>query len=489
MASLATYAKLTCTPQQFRPEEPVRFRLQYSHDLTLTYGTLYITNTRWDSSAPVATQRLDTAIGGQWLAEWDIPGGTLADSPSPEEPTIPDIKVQAYVEIWDEIETEDHVIEKKVLWTSNILLVDMLMMWDGDLYFVAPGSLDEVYEYNTSKSNCTVGLRYIPRGDCGISGDKDLQGYRFYLYNNEHSLVFDSGEMYNWDSNIYSAINYTFYDLKDNTTYYLRARVSLNGGYVMYRPSELNNYIPIHVHYADTPTMSQHLKLESTFTGVKCSLDTSIPYTSYKISRTVFDESDYMEIGTVLNPDPYIIDKYAIPKKNYIYKAVVYNGSLIVATYYNEINYVSNCIKISDIFGCYTALGEITKHPISRNDRGQILETMDSVFPYNVINGDSNYDIGSVDGIFTDVDDDCNAIINSDYLATKSDILRAWLNNGHAKLLTYYTGESWIVAVSNIQTTDPNNDDVYHTTFQWTQIGNANRISEYVRLGLLLNNQ
>lgn len=490
MASLATYAKLTCTPKQFRPEETVRFRLQYSHDLTTTNGTLYITNTRWDSSSQEATQKLDTAIGGQWLAEWVIPGGTLADSPSPEEPTIPDIKVQAYVEIWDEVENEDHELEKRVLWTSNVVLVDMLMMWDGDLYFVAPGSLDEVYQYNTNKSSCTVGLRYIPRGDAGVSGDKDLQGYRFYLYDSGHNLVYDSGEMYNWDSNIYSAINYTFSDLKDNSTYYLKARVSLNGGYVMYRPEGQTSYIPIHVHYSDSPVLSDHLKLESIPNGVKCSLvDMTIPYTSYKVSRTVLYESDYIEIGTGMVLDPYVIDKYAIPKTEYVYKVVVYNGSLIVATYYNEIVYESSCVKISDILGCYTAVGDITKHPISRNDRGQILEAMDSEFPYHVINGAPNYDMGSVDGLFSDLDDDCKVITDSDYLAAKADILRAWLNNGRAKLLTYYTGEAWIVSVKGIQTTDPENNDIYHTTFQWTQIGDAKLISEYVKLGLILNNQ
>lgn len=489
MASLATYAKLTCTPNQFRPEEDIKFRLQYSQDLVTARGTLYIDGTRWDSESAEATQILDTAIGGQWLAEWNIPGGTLATSPSEGDISYMGGKVQAYVEIWVEETNQNQETTKKVIWTSNIVLVDMLMMWDWDLYFASPSSIFEVHEYHTNKSSCTVGLSYIPRHDFGVSGDNNIQGYRFYLYDSGYNLIFDSGELYDWDSNIYGTTNYTFFDLKDNSTYYLKARVSLNGGYVMYRPSAQDAYVPIYVNYSDTPVISKHLVLESTPAGVKCTLDETVDYTSYTVTRTAYNESDYISVGTVAGTGSYVVDKYAIPKKHYIYKAVVYNGSSIVGTYYNEIEYTSNSIKISDVFGCYTALGDITKHPISRNDRGAVLEAMDSVFPYNIINGAPNYDMGSVDGLFSDLDDDCTVITDSDYLAAKSDILRAWLNNGRAKLLTYYTGEAWIVTVKGIQTTDPDNNDVYHTVFNWTQIGNANRMTEYVRLGLLINNQ
>lgn len=492
MASLATYAKLSIyrgtgsniqSSSQFRPEDDITVQMQYSKDLVFCYGTLHINGARWDSTSDAATQILDTSYGGTHMAIWEIPGGTLADSPSSEQPTFMGGKITAYVEIWQNGEEG-----KQVVFTSNTVMVDMLVMWQQDLYFAIPGTTTPVSSYSTNKSSCTVALGYIPRNDFGISGDNDLQSYRFYLYDSGYNLVDDSGEQYSWNSQAYGSSSYTFYNLKDNTTYYLRARAVLNGGYVLSRPAD-GTYIPITVHYSAIPVLSDHLVLQSIPSGVKCTLDTTVSYTRFIVSRTVYNESDYLEVGSGYGVGSSVTDRYAIPNTHYIYRVVLYNGSLIVATYYNEITYTSNAIKISDILGCYTALGDITKHPISRNDRGSNLEAMDSTYPYHVINGAPNYDSGSVDGIFSDVGDDCRVILDNDYLAAKADILRAWLNNGHAKLLTYYTGEAWIVSVSGIQTTDPDNNDVYHTTFNWTQIGDAHRIEELVRLGVVINNE
>ena len=108
---------------------------------------------------------------------------------------------------------------------------------------------------------------------------------------------------------------------------------------------------------------------------------------------------------------------------------------------------------------------------------------MDSKFPYHILNGEPDYDSGTVDGFFAELDE---CTVNTDNGAL-SKILRSWLNNGKAKLLTYYTGEAWIVAVNGVSTTDPENNDVYNTSFNWTQIGDATKMSEYVRLGLIHN--
>lgn len=498
MASLATYAKLKLK-QQFRPEEDAIFQLQFSKDLLAKYGTLvidgYVVKVGTEGevyNGTKITHSLNWSVGGQPYQEYTVAGGTLGLSPSSGQVAYVDGKMQARVEIGDELDGEGHVINP--VFVSNVVLSDMLTCWDADFYFSIPGTMTQIGSYSTASSSCTVAISYNVRHDLGINGDNSVQGYRFYLYDSQHKLIADSEELYDWDSNVYAGHSYTFFDLTDNTTYYVRARLSLNGGYVMYRgtPSDSDAYIPIYVNYADEPTPSPNFTLTEKPAGTECTVDlTNTAHTKVVFSRSKYDESDYLEIGSVTSTSDTVsvMDKYAIPKTRYIYRAVVYNGSNVVRTYYNNIVYTSSCVKISDIYGCYTAIGDITKHPISRNDRGTILEAMDSVFPRNIINGSPNYDSGTVDGLFTDVDEDCKVITDSDYLAAKADALRAWLNNGHAKLLTYYTGEAWIVAVSGIQTTDPENNDVYHTTFNWTQIGNANRLSEYVRLGLVINNE
>ena len=490
MASLSTYAKLTA-PAQFRPVsgQTVKFKLQYSKDLATNYATLVIEGYNEDGmTGTKMTKYINTAIGGQYYEEFDVPCDDIGFTPTSDIVIHTNGKMQAHVEIGDGSlgEVTDPIF------VSNTVLVDMLAMWDGDFYFANNDNpLQETSSYFSNSSNAPVTIFYIPRYDYGISGDTDVQSCRFYLYDQNHKLIQDSEELYEWDSNIYGAIRYMFYGLKDDTTYYVRARITLNGGLVMYRPLN-NGYIPLYVNYSDTPTPSNKFTLTSAPDGVKMSVDlTGVTHTRVVYARTKYNVSEYMNVGEMTNSGNTVTDtdKYAIPQTTYTYRAIIYNGSNVVATYYNNIMYTSSAVKISDVFGCYTALGKITKHPISRNNRGATLEAMDSQYPINIINGAPNYDSGTVDGLFSDVDEDCNIILDSEYLAAKADILRAWLNNGHAKLLTYYTGEAWIVTVNNIQTTDPENNDVYNTTFNWTQIGNADRIDEYVRLGLIINNQ
>lgn len=491
MASEATYAKLEYSPKQFRPEDntSVTFKLLYSEDYTMAgaRGTLHIDGSLWDATSAEATQVLDTAIAGQHIAQWSVLSSDLANAYDPGSPSSVTSRVKAYVEIWRYNNGNIETIGR-----SNSIYVDLLLMWDGDSYFCAENGTSPVTSYSTTTSKCTIGIYYLPRADWGNEDDTSVQSYRIKLYDSNHKLIRDTGELYDWDANVYQRIIYTFYDLKDNTIYYVKYKLTLNGGYVINRgtPDNHDAYIPISVNYSDDPPVSNNFKLVSAPEGVKLSLDlTGVSHTKVLFTRTVDNSGEYLNIGTTVSRDTIITetDKYAIPTYHYTYKAVVYNGNSVVTTYYSRIQYISNCIKISDLFGNYTAIGNITKHPISRNDRGVTLETMDSEFPFHICNGKANYDSGSVDGIFSDVDEDCTIITDEQYLADKANILRAWLNNARAKLLTYYTGEAWIVSVNGVQTTDPDNNDVYHTTFNWTQIGNADRLTEYIRTGLVNN--
>lgn len=508
MASLSTYAKLSLK-KQFVPEEEAVFTLQYSNDLVGKYGTIvidgYLCQLNPDGypyTGCKITHTLNTIAGGQPFEEFRIPVNTLGQTPVDEPSAFLNGKMQVRVEIGDELDGDPpsdddtqhggHVINPE--FTSNTVLGDMLIMWPHDCSFSDATSLMATNEYHATSSSCRISSMYYVRHDFGTNGNTEVQSYRYYLYDSNKKLIFDTGELYDWDTNMWWLFPYTFYDLKNDTTYYVRSRFVLNGGYVIYRgtAADPNAFIPIYVHYEDDPDVSPNFSLSNAADGVRCNLDlTGVTYDRVVFSRTKRGAADYLELGTVYNTgnNVSLTDKYAIPNTSYTYRAVAFNGNLIVGTYYNNADYTSSVVKISDIYGCYTAVGDINKHPISRNDRGAILETMDSKFPRNIINGSPDYDSGTTEGLFTDVDDDCNIITDSEYIIAKANILRAWLNNGNAKLLTYYTGEAWIVSVSNIQTTDPENNDIYHTTFNWTQIGDASKIDDYVRLGLVINNE
>lgn len=494
--SLNDIAYLTViTPQegvsQFTPDEEIKIVLSCTPGYVGT-GVLHIglypyeDDPSTEYTIPNAQKPISMSIGGGLITvTWTIPANTLM----PPAPSFLVQQIYAWVYIYTN-EGPEHS-ETPLIPQPNPILLDMFVVGNSYYKFIKVGTfpMEEAHEYHATNSTCTVEIRYRYNSmniDNSDSSNK-LNTYQFILYKSDKKTVkFDTDQLKTWDTNSQETATYTFRDLEDNSTYYVRSIITLDGGYTLSCPSN-GEYLPIYVHYSDRPTLSEHLKLTNTPSGVECELDTTVPYTSYSISRTRYNESEYIDIGTAIDPATKIVDSYAIPKEDYIYKVIVYNGELIVATYYNEIVYESNYVKISDALGCYTAVGDVTKHPISRNDRGQILEAMDSIFPYNIVNGAPNYDMGSVDGIFSDLDDDCKFVVDSDYLAAKADILRRWLNNGRAKLLTYYTGEAWIVSVKGVQTTDPENNDVYHTVFQWTQIGDASLIPDYVRLGLIIS--
>ena len=480
MASLATYAKLI-PPAQFTPNQEVVFTLHHSADLNFKYATLVIDGysesfddgTRYTGTKMTCT--LGTAIGGQWMVEYTIPAGTLGESyPEREGETIHfSGKAQARVDIGDELDGDGYVINP--IFTSNVVLVDMIVCRSSTVWFLAT-------PYIAGGSTFSVDLECDHIINYGASGNEDVQSYRILLYDHNYNLIFDSEEQYDWDSNIYGNGFYTFYDLKDNTTYYVKGKLTLNGGY-----SFTTGYTPLVVHYQDIPSGSEEFTLTPKLGTLEMNLDvTGVTHTKVSFSRTEQSSSDYLGLGTIEDSGNIVryVDRYPIPGKAYTYKAVVYNGSLIVATYYKNISYSNSYVTISDIFASYSAVGDITKHPINRNDRGSILTAMDSKYPYQIINGDADYDSGSIEGFFSDIDDDCRVDINNNAL---SNTLRAWLNNGRAKLLTYYTGEAWIVAVNGISTTDPENNDVYDTSFNWTAIGDASKPEEYVRLGLVTN--
>ena len=481
MASLNNYAKLVA-PSQFRPEEDTLFRMLYSSDFVGYKATLIIygyeqidVDGSREFNGTKQTKILDSGEGGQWYEDFIVTGGTLGFSPTgTSSGYYCSGKMQAKVEIGNELDDNGYVINP--IFTSNVVLVDMLVISSGGIYWLNT-------PYNTDCSRRTVSIYIGNAVSYGASGCSDIQSYRFWLYDEQKNLLRDTEELYDWDTNIQSNINYTYYNLDNSKTYYVRARIILNGGYSFYY-----DYEPIIVNYSSEPTFSSNFISKNVIGGVNLSLDLSgVIHNKTVFSRTELNANEYLEIKTVEGNSDLItvLDRYAIPNKEYIYMASVYNGQTIVNTYYTKIKYISNCICISDIFGCYTAVADITKHPISRNDRGSTQEAIDSKYPFHVINGSPDYDSGTIDAFFSDVDECEIEIDNKSY----SDILRAWLNNGRAKFLSYYTGEAWIVTVFTIQTTDPDKKDIYNTTFKWTQIGDANKLSEYIRLGLVINNE
>lgn len=470
MANVYTYARLSAPPMFSAADGgEVIFTLECSEDIVGSYGT-FIVEGYDDGKGHTGISKeihIYESEAGAGIIEIPVAVSELAAAPGDDE-TVPrgSGKAKARVDIKD--------INGEVVFKSNEVYVDMLIMRERDL-FIANTPL------KSTGSTFTVYSHYVPRHDYGISGSVGIASYRYFLYDERRVLINDSGELTDWNSDMYTTSpGYTFRGLEDGKRYYITLKVTLGGGYTLYR-----KYEQLDVEYGDIPGTSERMKLKNIIGGVKITLEENLTHTHIVFSRAEQSVNEYLTLGSIYdsNDTADFTDRYAVPKKKYIYCAAVYNEDVLIETLYGTIEHISNCITVSDALGSYSAVGNITKAPINRNDRGNILEAMDSVFPYNIINGSPDYDSGTVSGVFTPVEDCAPVMDNTDH----SNILRKWLNNGRAKLLTYYTGEAWIAAVSDISTTDPDNDDVYVTEFGWTQIGDAEVNTEYVRLGIIEN--
>lgn len=476
MANINTYAKLI-KPKQFRPNEEVRIRMEYSQNLTCCWATLKIdgysitVNSNTYTGTKMTTY-INESILGTGVIEFVIPPNTLAENPNDDFGFSG--KVRARVEIGKELDENGDVIPQVY---SNEILLDLLMIFDNDFQIINT-------PLKATATNYDITLEYTVRYDFGSSGATDINSYRVFLYDDKYNIVSDSGELYDSNFSLFKYKEYTLNGLNNNTNYYIRAKGNLVGGYTLW-----TDYVPLTVKYEDMPTISSKLSLtnNSTLGCVKVILNEELQHDKVVISRTELNRDDYLEVASLPNPNSTIIyeDYYALPKTTYVYKAVSYNKNEIVGTYYNIVTHSLDGVVIADAYGHYTALSYKNIYPINRNDRFGFLMPMDRKTPIGICNGLSNYDSGSVNGLFSEIEDECNIEYKDNTIFATA--MRDWLNNGRAKLLKYHTGDCWIVGVNGVNDDDTENNSLVYTSFNWTEIANAKDNLAYKKEGLILN--
>lgn len=469
----ATYAKLI-KPPQFQPDEEVTFRMEFSQDLICCWATLKIYgyslsidgNTYTGTSV---TEYINVSWLGTGWVEFKIPANTLAVLPTDDKYGFSG-KMKACVEIGVQQDENGNAIPQ---FTSNEVLVNMIVPLPNDFIIT-----DSPLTANGSTHQMTI--RYVPRTTLGEFGCNDINSYQVLLYDTNYNLVSNSGVLYDWENSSDTYKEYLLSGLSDNTDYYVKVKATLVGGYTL-----STDYTALSVRYEDFPTSDSHLKLyNDTMNGcVVISLDTDIEYDKIVLNRSIIYEDNYLELRTIqTNSLNSINDYYALPNKTYVYKVVLYKNDSIVATYYNTITHKFDGICIADAYAGYGALAWDSIYPINRNERGSIIEPMDSELPYYIINGNLNYDSGTVsNALFTPMN---NCEVSTEDNAMYSKTIRVWLNNGRTKLLKYYNGECWLVAVS---TPSDDKTDMIRTSFNWTEVGDANKNEDYIRLGLIID--
>ena len=474
-------------PGAFNPGNDVTFRIRYSPNHCMQYATLVVYGYKITVNGTVYTGGKFTVWAselqnGEGLQEITVPGGTLAPDATLTDSYGCEGIAYAYV-VFGTAGMNEPLINGNVDNTgsnprSNEIVLSMSMYSNADFVFQYT---QQDGSYLASGSTLKVWMHIKWRKSAGKANDDTLKSYKVLLYDSNQNIVFDSGMKKDWLFPTYYVHSYKIKNLKDNTVYYVSAQAIMNSGAIMRIPKT-----QVNVHYVELPEKSQRITLNKTTTGINGIVNLSeLEYTKVEIRRTTANEGVSLTLKSVDYPPSIytFVDNYMIPKKTYIYSIVVYNGSSIVTTIQTYIDYTNNYVVIADIFGAYAAIGNITKYPVSRNDRGQEVIVMDGQYPYFLINGDANYENGSVDAVFGELEDCELQTDNAEY----SKALREWLNNGYPKFLTYYNGESWIVGVSGVQTTDPNNTDTLNTSFNWVQIGEGEEVDTYAEMGLIEN--
>lgn len=480
----STYAKLI-KPPQFRANESVTFKLEYSNDLACTYGTLKIYGYAFSIDdghryeGVKITQYINTFMLGVGYEEYVIPPNTLAEIPELGSKFMyPSGVMKAVVEIGTKLDDEGNAIP---MFKSNEIIVDMPVNFQED-YYIEPAS----GILTATCSTYQLPLCYIDRKLFGSYGSTEVNSYRVLLYDSDYNLIQDSGAMYDWNNGLYWRHYYTLTNLKDSTTYYVKAKYTLGGGYVI----DLD-FRQLEVRYVDIPIHSDNLLLgnDKLHGRVNINVIPDVQYDKIVVSREIKDTGDYLKLKTInkgsLSMDSAkIYDYYALPNTTYTYRVVLFNGDNVAATYYNVITHEFDGVCIADAYGSYNAIAFDKKYPINKNDRVNVVEPMDAKYPTAIRNNSLDYDSGSVTATYAYIDKcEPDFANNTEYSRT----IRHWLNNGRTKLLKYYNGECWLVDVSGVTDDEPKGNDVIVTSFNWTEVGNAKDNSEYARLGLIID--
>lgn len=98
------------------------------------------------------------------------------------------------------------------------------------------------------------------------------------------------------------------------------------------------------------------------------------------------------------------------------------------------------------------------------------VQTFHATYPHAISNGNLQYYTGSARGIFVEMDDNCNFIIETATAYRRR--LEAFLANKKTKVLKTGKGDIWTVQVNGkVQEEETQYQGVGATAFDWTQVG------------------
>lgn len=119
-----------------------------------------------------------------------------------------------------------------------------------------------------------------------------------------------------------------------------------------------------------------------------------------------------------------------------------------------------------------------------RNFTGNYNTPLVAQYPVFFHSGLMNYDSGSVDGQFYELDDNCR--LQKDYGYLFKNKLKDFLSNGRPKILKHPDGRIWLIqVVPNINDSADGRYDLRNIHFDWIEVGSVDNVEDLYNADLI----
>lgn len=217
-----------------------------------------------------------------------------------------------------------------------------------------------------------------------------------------------------------------------------------------------------------------------------------------KIKRRVKGDNKWVTLRTIsvsqdtLEEDVKftIFDNLNAAKTNYEYgltpvvdiDGVILEGPITIKEIYSDFDglYILDKDKI------YFGFLNLSFPAPTRKNAATVVNTLNSKYPTIIYNSEMNYYTDTCSATWVAADESQEWGWDFEDGWRYRDEFKDWLVNGKAKLLKYYTGRNWLIAVTgdisdNIQTVEENTV----TSFTWNEIGDVNDNNDLQKFGLI----
>ena len=193
---------------------------------------------------------------------------------------------------------------------------------------------------------------------------------------------------------------------------------------------------------------------------------------------------DVREINTIEDFNFLGVDKFNKANVTYEYAVVPYRDENAGTYNVEEIDSNFDAIFIVGADKTYKTFSTSGFVDTTRNISGSYNVPLNSKYPIFFHAGLMNYDSGSVDGKFYDMDVGCNIVEDEGYFYKEG--LMDFLTDGKPKVLKHSDGRIWLIQVIPSPTDSADGEyKIRNISFQWIQIGQYDKIEDLYHAGLV----